>query len=709
VALPDPLTISGTDGDRLAVPTPEHASDGETTHPSIVHLDQPVSGFVYWMAHTPYPAGDDEFEDPCIVASNDGIAWAVPEGLVNPLDDQPGSPGAYNSDVDLRYVDGVFYLFWRTLDPAATGAEESIYCRTSADGLAWDPKVLVYTSDQSVRRLLSPCFLFEAGAWVMWAVDIVPSPNQAVRVQGSAAVTGPWADPVGVDMGPMQSGKEPWHLGLIATGDGYVGVLNDCTQDLSGRDGDLLFITSPDGLTFANSRVSIIPREQPGEHDQLYRATILPDTLNGVDGYRMWYGAWLLGPPQVWHIYRTWVGPPADTPGPVIPPPGYGIPVIRQSVTHLGVNQRTGRIIAELLDATGQPARNLSAYANAELSIPLAGDREAYVSVEDAEASTDGASGALVAVVNGLPMWMGLPIDRAGGSDKSLSVPTVTPEGYLAKRRVRDHSFFGTDRAQVAYQLALDAELVDGAYQGLGLEFDVELTGDLIDIEYKATDRTTVYDAIRALCVDGLEFVIDLDWADANQTTVQKIMRIRRRIGRVTSIPTAMFQTGDDGAVVSYKLKESWRDGNYANHVTAIGPGQGDDQPASSPAIDTVALASGIPVVELIVEPGNNITASDLLQAHADANLARAKDGTQVIEITSQLYDYPRPGVDIGLGDLAPYKLIGPRNPAHRPLIGERRMTGFTLNPAEATWVPRLAVDPGLDEVTSTTLAEEEP
>jgi len=706
VALPDPTQISGNYGTRLAIPTPQHATDGEVTHPSIVRLDAPVSGFTYWMAYTPYAGGDDEFEDPCIAASNDGITWVVPEGLVNPIDDQPGSPGAYNSDTDLRYVNGVFYLVWRTYDVAAVGAEEKLYFSTSADGVAWEPKTLFYSSDQTVRRLLSPCILFEGGAWTMWAVDIVPSPNQVVRLQGGATLSAAWGDPVGVDMGPMLPGKEAWHLDLLRTTDGYIALLNDCNQDISGINGLLLFCVSEDGWTFTNSGRTVIPQEQPGEHTALYRATLLPDTLDGVEGWRVWYSAWIIGPPHIWHIFRTWIGPEAVTPGPITPPVGYGVPIVRESVTAVGINQRTGRIIAELPDFTGSPARNLSAYANAEMSIPLAGDGQGYVSIEDAEACTDGASGALVAIVNDVPMWMGLPIDRAGGSGNDLSVPTVTPEGYFAKRKVKDHVFVQADRAQVAYQLALDAEQIDGQFQGLGLEFDVENTGELIDIEYKATDRTSVYDAIRALCVQGLEFEIYFDWADASQTIVQKILRIRRRIGRTTPTATAMFETGD-GAVISYTLKESWRDGNYANYVTAIGPGQGDDQPSSAPSIDLVALQSGIPIVELIVEPGNNITASDLLQDHSDAELARTKDGTQVIEITSQLYDYPRPGIDINLGDLAPYRLTGPRNPERRPLIGARRMTGFTLNPNESQWVPRLAVDPALDATALSTAVSE--
>jgi len=703
VALPDPTTISGPVGSRVAIPTPD--GTGEATHPSVVKLDAPVAGFTYWMAFTPYAGGDDEHEDPCIAASNDGVTWVVPPGLVNPIDNQPGSPGAYNSDVDLRYYDGVFTLVWRTYDPAATGAEEKLYFSTSADGIGWAPKTLFYSSSQSVRRLLSPCVLREAGAWVMWAVDIVPSPNQAVRVQGGAALTDAWADPVGVSMGAMQPGKEPWHLGLIRVDDGYVGLLTDCTQDLSGRDGDLLLVVSSDGLTFTNSGSTVIPREQPGEHDQLYRAALLPETVNSVEGFRVWYSAWLLGPPQVWHIYRTWIGPSGgDTPTPV-PPPAFATAAVRDHVTWLGVDRSTGRIIAELPDITGEPQRILSAYASTEVGVPVARGGPGYVPVQIIDACMDGRTGALVAVINDLPLWMGLPVNPRKGS-KGYRASCNTPESYLLKRRVRqDVTHTDTDRSLVALALAQQAEDIDGLGQGLHLEYDVSLTGDPVTITYTATDRQTVYDAIRDLCVGGLEFEVYLDWADARQTTITKILRIARRIGRVSGTPAAMFETGDAGSVVDYEELASFAEGAYANHTTGLGPGQGDSQPVSTPVINTAELAGGVPIVEAVVTGGNNINTTDLVQEYAASEAVRMADGASTIDVEAAIDGYPRLGVDAVLGDQVSYRLESAAHPAPSAmdptdlrLVGERRMTAWSINPAAGTWKTSLVADPTLEE-----------
>lgn len=391
---------------------------------------------------------------------------------------------------------------------------------------------------------------------------------------------------------------------------------------------------------------------------------------------------------------------PGPDPEPVpIPPVPVAEARIRDKVTWLGVHRTTGRIIAELPDVTGDPARQLSGYATSSLTVPITRGGPGHVPVQLLEACTDGASGALVAVVNDLPIWMGLPVvqDNQMGRISLPSCPST--EAYLLKRKVRDLSRVDTDRARVALALAQQAEAINGLDgQGLGFEYDVEDTGDLITISYAASDRQTHYDAIRDLCVGGLEFEVYYDWADNSQTTVVKILRIRRRIGRVTGAPEAMFETGDAGSVTNYRDTRSWAEGKYANHVTALAPGQGEDQPASSPAIDQAAIDAGVPWVELIVEPGNNITGSGLLDEFAQAELARVKGGTSALTIDARLDGYPRPGVDASLGDQISYLLESDRHPltdtADLRLRGERRMTSMVIRPDQNTWTPGLVEDP---------------
>lgn len=304
-------SVKGGVGSRLTVPTHVTPAGGQSTHPSVLYIPEGFGPqkYTYWMAHTPYPGGSDAHEDPNIVAGYNGINWSVPPGLTNPIDNQPGSPGAYNSDVDLRMGPGrQLYLFWRTFDPNASGAEEKLYYSTSYDGFDWSPKVMFYSSSITVRRLLSPSLLFDEDHWVMYAVNIFPSPNQVVILtsNGTTPDSG-WSSVTNVSVGSMQAGKEPWHIQIIKDGSQYVGLLNDCTIDASGSNGDLLFIRSDTGTSFENSGTSVIPRLQTGEHDNLYRASLIPAFYNGVRGYRVWYSAYLAGSPAVWNIYRTFI------------------------------------------------------------------------------------------------------------------------------------------------------------------------------------------------------------------------------------------------------------------------------------------------------------------------------------------------------------------------------------------------------------------
>lgn len=406
---------------------------------------------------------------------------------------------------------------------------------------------------------------------------------------------------------------------------------------------------------------------------------------------------------QITITLTGWAGPSpwgsqsltiTTTPAPIPLPPAppiIAVPTIRSSVTWLGVHQTTGQIIAELPDITGEPNRQLSAYANTQLEIPLARGGPGYVPIEQVLQCTDGRSAALVCVINDLPLWMGLPTDRVYGAAPTMTVPTCTPEGYTVKRRVKDHSFRGMDRAMVAYELALDAEQYNGQWQGLGLEYDIRPTGDLIDIDYVATDRTTVYDAIRTLCADGLEWEIAFDWADASMTRVVKILRVGRRIGR-TSAPAAMFDTRA-GTALDYRQRDSWQNGKYANIITGIGVGQGEAQPASEPAIDTFALDHGAPVVEHIIEPGNQITDPAMLTDFAYAELPFLQGGSTVVEVDAILNGYPRLGVDCLNGDMVSLRLTGPGHPRGQELVAEPRMTGWSANPKEGTWRPRFMED----------------
>ncbi|MDA1361145.1 hypothetical protein O1R50_16055 [Glycomyces luteolus] len=302
-----PNRVWGPYGGKQTVPTQQEPGGGQSTHPAVIRIPGGWNGYEYWMAHTPYPGSNSAWEDPNIAASNDGVNWVVPAGLTNPLDDQPGLPGPYNSDTDIEMGPGnTMYVFWRVVIPDAF--QERLKYSTSTDGVNWSAPVEALRSSMTVRRPLSPAFLYENGRWVMWAIDILRTPNRMVYFEGGATpAKANWGAMQTVNLGAMQKEKEPWHLDVAKDGASYIGLLNDTDLTSTGRDGDLIFLFGTTPTSFTNGSFSTTPRLKPFMHDHLYRATIFADTEYGVPGYRVWYGARMALNPDVWNIQRTFL------------------------------------------------------------------------------------------------------------------------------------------------------------------------------------------------------------------------------------------------------------------------------------------------------------------------------------------------------------------------------------------------------------------
>lgn len=299
------VSAKGPAGTRMTIPGHISPSGGQTTHPSVVDFGISWNGYRYWMSHTPYPGGSDAAEDPNIVASHDGTTWVIPAGLTNPLDDQPGSPGAYNSDSDLVYgPDGYLWLFWRTYTASATGTEERLYIRRSNDGVTWTPKVLIWQTAASEMRLVSPTFVFENGAWTMWAINILNFTLCRVR-SSNATLTSPssWGTPATCSLPSTGAGRQPWHIEIRKIDNIYIGMLNDRPNGLAPG-GDLYMIRSLDGVNWTLGSGVAIPRSggtSPG-HQNLYRSTFTKKTDTTLD---VWYSAWNNTPTTVWNVFRT--------------------------------------------------------------------------------------------------------------------------------------------------------------------------------------------------------------------------------------------------------------------------------------------------------------------------------------------------------------------------------------------------------------------
>jgi hypothetical protein len=517
----------------------------------------------------------------------------------------------------------------------------------------------------------------------MWAVDITPTPNQVVRLQGGVLPTSGWGAPVNVDMGPMQEDREAWHLGITPVEGGYVGLLND--RLLGGSSGELLMIVSADGYTWTNSGQTVIPREQAGEHTALYRAVLVPDTDGVVSGWRVWYGAFRTETVQFWHLYRTFIAAPFIVP-PIDPvAPDVGVAIEAPIVEWIACDLVTGAKLAYLNGCQGTISRALGAYTSdtltvpAPLSGPLALGGLLYQTIGPDQLPTT----MIVCVVNGLPQWGGIVWKVRGGTNATIELGCSTLESYLDRRYIGAHRFVQVDQATIVGTLVRAANI-----EGINLEIDAPLSGTLRDREYFDDEDGTYYQRLTELMeVDGgPEWTIDLDWASPTQQAVRKIFRVKNRIGSAT--PRGPLAT-QSKAVVRYDVTYDYGRGMGANDVLAYSSGEGEDRPQSIHARNELALSQGVPRVEHRWSPSSSIKNGSVLNAHADAALRRLDGGSVSLAVTSRWNIEPaRLGIDLNLGDDIEYNLTGHMHPTG--LSGIARMIGYRLDPLAGTFEPVL-------------------
>lgn len=333
VYLDMPTHYQDLDSNKNADGTLKHIS-GQVTHPDIQVLDKAWNGYKYWMIYTPNTMVTSQYENPYIVASNDGQTWVEPEGIKNPIEPEPPSKRFHNCDADLVYdsVNNRMLAYWNWADD--NGQSEfncEIRLRISYDGVTWgvpyDKDGNIATTADTVDRIetgdtayiaaireadrygmLSPTFTYDSfrDLYVMWAnntgdVGYSNGQNNYVDMRWSKDGIN-WSEPQAVKkfLGKNESGQQlaPWHQDIS-----YIDELNEywaISQCFAGGspDGSVLYlIKSKDGVNW--EQVGVKPVLTPGETGswddfQIYRSTFYYDnpTSDPAGGtFRIWYSA----------------------------------------------------------------------------------------------------------------------------------------------------------------------------------------------------------------------------------------------------------------------------------------------------------------------------------------------------------------------------------------------------------------------------------
>lgn len=284
----DPDTIAMNAGTLCTIPT--YDGSGDVVHPSVVYFARGWQGYPYWMAMTPYPGNNDDFENPSIVASKDGITWVVPPGVTNPIIPFPGG-SEYNSDPHLVMdPDGLtMHMYYRQCSTNASPTNDVIRVVSSKDGWkTWTAPTVCLSVSQTTRRILSPAVFYDSGnaEWVMITIHDPATPPRVIHRYTAPAATGPWTStPTTVSMTPVwPAGRDPWHLDVHYLNGQVVALIND--NPSNAQPGGLWLATSEDsGKSFRRSELPINPTAS------YYRSSLVPLLTDSGFGFEIFAGS----------------------------------------------------------------------------------------------------------------------------------------------------------------------------------------------------------------------------------------------------------------------------------------------------------------------------------------------------------------------------------------------------------------------------------
>lgn len=274
-----------------------YEGSGQTTHPSVLFFKDRFASYKYWMAHTPYPYNNDDYENPCIVASADGVNWVTPNGLSNPIDvptPEQISTNYHMSDCELVFANGKLECWYRL---NVNGGLDQILRKTSTDGITWSEREVVLDKDIVGFYCLSPSLIYEDGKYKFWYVG---TNYEIYYIESITGVSGTWSSPIIVGRNyttsPVTSDMKPWHLDVIKDFDGKYKVVFVTIQD-ANKQRYIYLGESSDGLVINNIHKILSPTTIGWDNFELYRPTIV---AIAPKQYRMYYGG--VSADNVWKI-----------------------------------------------------------------------------------------------------------------------------------------------------------------------------------------------------------------------------------------------------------------------------------------------------------------------------------------------------------------------------------------------------------------------
>jgi hypothetical protein len=257
---------------------------GEVVHPDFARVDASWRAGRDFLAITPYPNGNANYELPSLFASTGAAdAWRIPAGASNPV---ARAPTGYLSDPDLVYDPDAreLRLYYRAVESA-----NIVRLIRSLDGVRWSAPVEVARAPN--HDLVSPAVVrVAAHEWHLWSVSSGSAgcSASATTVEHRTSTDGiHWSAPARVTLD--QPGVSPWHIDVewLPSRGEYWALFNGKTAG-SCTTPALFLATSTDGVRWTTYSAPVLARGAlPELADVVYRSTLAYDAER--DAVTLWY------------------------------------------------------------------------------------------------------------------------------------------------------------------------------------------------------------------------------------------------------------------------------------------------------------------------------------------------------------------------------------------------------------------------------------
>lgn len=248
-------------------------TDIQATHPKVLNFKEKWNGYKYWLTFSPYPYGNDKYENPHIVASNDLINWEIPAGLKNPIEPAPEGykhEVVYNSDPHILYNEDTnkMELYFRYVNEANN--EVIIYRKTTSDGINWSDKEKIITEVFKNDDFMSPAFIYDNGTYKMWAV------GKDLRVRYMESKDGyNYTNEKTIELKYPISGLQTWHLDVIKTEKGYELLTVAYKYHKDRNSMNLYYFNSKDNNEYSKGIIILRPSLISWDNRGIYRSSFI--------------------------------------------------------------------------------------------------------------------------------------------------------------------------------------------------------------------------------------------------------------------------------------------------------------------------------------------------------------------------------------------------------------------------------------------------